>query len=68
MARFVPLAGKQQIGLVDAFTESEAKRLKAKFKELKSRVHIWTNDPPLKRLEPDTETDPYLWKADGTSR
>ncbi len=68
MARFVPLAGRQKIGLVDAFTESEARRLKANFKALKSRVHIWTNDTALKRLEPDGETDPYLWKSDDTAR
>lgn len=68
MARFVPLAGKQKIGLVDAFTESEAKRLKANFKDRKGRVHIWTNDAALKKLEPDEETNPYLWKADGTPR
>ncbi len=68
LERFVPLAAKQSLGLVDAFTADEAARLKKKFADLKSRVHLWTNDRPLKRLEPDKEEDPYLWNADGTRR
>lgn len=68
LARFKPLASKQRIGLVDTFTAEEADRLKAKFGSLKSRVHIWTNDMGLKKLEPDFEPDAYLWRADGTKR
>lgn len=68
LERFVPLASKQRIGLVDAFTAEEATRLKQRYGELKSRVHIWTNDGPLKNLEPDAEFDPYLWNADGSRR
>ena len=61
LARFVPLATRQGIGLVDTFTMLEAFRLKEKHKELKSRVHIWTNDRALKRQEPDPEPEPYFW-------
>ncbi len=68
LERFVPLASKQQIGLVDAFTVDEAKRLKVSYGTLKNSVHIWTNDGPLKKLEPDAEPDPYLWKSDGSPR
>ena len=62
MSRFRELANRESVGLVDAFTEAEAKRLKADFAGLKCRVHIWTNDEPLKRLEPDKEVNPYLWR------
>ena len=55
MGRFVPLASKQGVGLVDSFTAQEAIRLKDRFQNLKSRVHIWTNDGALKKLEPDSE-------------
>ncbi len=68
LQRFLPLASKQRIGLVDAFTAEEAARLKQSYGKLKSRVHIWTNDGALKKLEPDAEPDAYLWKADGSLR
>lgn len=68
LERFVPLASKQQIGLVDAFAAEEAVRLKHSYGKLKSRVHIWTNDGRLKKLEPDEEDNPYLWNADGSRR
>jgi hypothetical protein len=55
------LASKQQIGLVDAFTVSEARRLKVRFQGYKARVHIWTNDRSLKGMEPDGEPNPCLW-------
>jgi hypothetical protein len=61
LARFVPLAAKQGIGLVDTFTLDEALRLKQKFEKYKARTHIWTNDRVLKRHEPDPELKPYLW-------
>jgi hypothetical protein len=61
LERFVPLAAKQGIGLVDTFTLNEAHRLKQKLKEIKARIHIWTNDRELKRHEPDAESKPYLW-------
>jgi hypothetical protein len=61
LARFAPLAAKQGIGLVDAFTLHEALRLKEKLKKHKARIHIWTNDRALKRHEPDAEPFPYLW-------
>jgi hypothetical protein len=59
--RFVPLAARQRIGLVDTFTLDEACRLKQEFKAFKARIHIWTNDRALKGHEPDAETNPYLW-------
>jgi hypothetical protein len=59
--RFVPLAAKHGIGLVDTFTLNEAIRLKHKLKEIKARIHIWTNDQALKRHEPDAELNPYFW-------
>lgn len=61
MDRFSPVAIKQKIGLVDAFTWEEADRLKARFANMKARVHIWTNDRSLKGKEPDTETNSFLW-------
>ena len=61
MQRFSSLASRQQIGLVDAFTASEAARLKEKFRGHKAQVHIWTNDRSLKGMEPDAESSPYLW-------
>lgn len=61
LARFVPLAAKQGIGLVDTFTLDEASRLKQKLEEFKARIHIWTNDRALKRYEPDAEVNPFLW-------
>jgi hypothetical protein len=48
------------LGLTDAFSAQEAKRLKAKFAGLNYRVHIWTKDRGLKRLEPDDEEDPFV--------
>ncbi len=66
MDTFVPLAEKRRIGLVDTFTMSEARRLKAAHAKAKLKVHIWTNDHALKALEPDKEIAPYLWKSDGT--
>jgi hypothetical protein len=68
MECFVPLATKQCIGLVDSFTAEEAMRLKARFRDIKGVVHIWTNDWPLKNLEPDREDDSYLWRSDGSPR
>lgn len=62
-----PLAKKQGVGLVDSFTIEEAARLKAKFSKTKLKVHIWTNDRNLKKLEPDKEVDSYLWTSNGTS-
>ena len=61
LARFVPLAAKHGIGLVDAFTLDEANRLKLSLRSHKARIHIWTNDRALKRHEPDKEAHPYLW-------
>jgi hypothetical protein len=61
LERFVPLASKRGIGLVDTFTLNEAIRLKQKLKEIKARIHIWTNDRELKRFEPDAESNPFHW-------
>ena len=61
LERFVPLVTKMQIGLVDAFTLEEARRLKESHKAYKARIHIWTNDRNLKHNEPDPELKPYLW-------
>jgi hypothetical protein len=61
LERFAPVAIKQSIGLVDAFTWDEAARLKTKLAEVKARVHIWTNDRNLKGKEPDVEANPFLW-------
>jgi len=61
MERFSPVAIKQRIGLVDAFTWEEADRLKVRFTNVKARVHIWTNDRGLKGKEPDAEHNPFLW-------
>lgn len=68
MDRFVHLAGKRKVGLVDTFTLTEAERLKVRHSGAKSKVHVWTNDSALKDHEPDTEADAFLWKADGSSR
>ena len=68
MKQFVPLAAKRSVGLVDAFTIAEAKRLKASHKQVKPKVHIWTNDSDLKEHEPDKEVGAFLWKSDGTPR
>ena len=51
----------RKIGLVDTFAATEAARLKAEYRKIKALVHIWTNDRPLKGLEPDKESDPYHW-------
>jgi hypothetical protein len=61
LERFVPVATRQKIGLVDTFTWSEAERLKKKHDNIKPRVHIWTNDRALKSKEPDPEPDPFQW-------
>lgn len=61
LARFVPLAANQRIGLVDTFTLNEALRLKEKLEGYKARIHIWTNDRNLKGHEPDAEVEPFLW-------
>jgi hypothetical protein len=68
MARFERLAVRKKIGMVDAFAAEEASRLKARFRNLKGRVHIWTNDEGLKAEEPDQESDAYLWHSDGMPR
>ena len=49
----------QEIGLTDAFTIQEAKRLKNKYRKSKSKVHIWTKDSALKAWEPDPEDSPF---------
>jgi len=59
--RFVPLATKEKIGLVDTFTLNEALRLKQSLEAYKAQIHIWTNDRVLKSKEPDSESNPYLW-------
>ncbi|MGA2853417.1 MAG: hypothetical protein ABSE90_04730 [Verrucomicrobiota bacterium] len=59
--RFVPLATKEKIGLVDTFTLNEAIRLKQSLEDYKARIHIWTNNRGLKNKEPDSELNPYLW-------
>jgi hypothetical protein len=61
LKRFVSLAAKEKIGLVDTFTLNEALRLKQSLDTYKARIHIWTNDRNLKRKEPDAESNPYLW-------
>lgn len=61
LARFVPLAARQGIGLVDTFTLNEAFRLQQSLKEYKARIHIWTNDRQFKRHEPHAELNPYFW-------
>ncbi len=66
LKRFATLASKRSVGLVDSFTISEAERLKREYAQMKVRIHIWTNDRPLKDNEPDEESNPYLWKSDGT--
>jgi hypothetical protein len=61
MEHFEHLAIRHKIGLVDAFTLNEALRLKKSLESYKARVHIWTNDRNLKRQEPDTEENQFLW-------
>lgn len=68
MDRFVPLAAKRKVGLVDTFTIAEAERLKQRHSGARPKVHIWTNDGNLKDYEPDKEPDAFLWKADGSRR
>lgn len=52
---------QQGIGLTDAFTIFEARRLKReRYKGSGFRVHIWTKDRSLKSHEPDQEPDPFL--------
>ena len=52
---------KKQIGLVDLFAASEARRLKTDYRDRKAKVHIWTNDRALKGHEPDHEPNPFHW-------
>jgi hypothetical protein len=47
-------------GLTDSFSAQEANRLKAKYRSLNYRVHIWTKHNHLKQLEPDPEENPYI--------
>jgi len=61
LTRFKDRTVKKQIGLVDTFTAAEAERVKAEYRKMKATVHIWTNDRPLKALEPDKESHPYHW-------
>ena len=52
---------KQKIGVTDAFTIEEARRLKKKYRSsLGYVVHIWTKDRRLKANEPDHEPDPFV--------
>jgi hypothetical protein len=48
------------IGLVDAATIHEAKRLKQEYEKRISQVHIWTKDGTLKSHEPDREPNPFI--------
>jgi hypothetical protein len=68
MKCFEPLAIQHRIGLVDSFAAEEGLRLKSKYDRFKGKIHIWTNDIALKKLEPDPEPDPYLWRSDGSPR
>ena len=53
---------KQKIGLTDACTIAEAKRLKAKYSaSLGYLVHIWSKDQALKAREPDPEPNPFVF-------
>ena len=53
---------KQRIGLTDAWTIVEAKRLKAKYSaSLGYLVHIWCKDQALKAREPDPEPNPFMF-------
>jgi hypothetical protein len=53
---------KQKIGLTDACTIAEAKRLKAKYSaSLGYLVHIWSKDRALKAHEPDHEPNPFVF-------
>ena len=61
MQRFETLACKKQIGLVDTFVLSEAERLKTMHAKANVKVHIWSNDRPLKGQEPDKEAYPFFW-------
>ena len=67
LERFKGLAGERKLGMVDSFIIHEAERLKGNLTRYKARVHIWTNDRPLKACEPDRDPDPYLWSSDGKS-
>lgn len=51
---------RRGLGLTDSFSAQEARRLKTKYAGLNYRVHIWTKDRGLKRLEPDQEEDPFI--------
>jgi len=48
------------IGIVDAATIFEARRLKKERKKRISKVHIWTKDRTLKSHEPDKESDSFV--------
>lgn len=49
----------QGIGLTDSSVLLEAKRLREKYPPHYD-VHIWTRDTALKKLEPDTEQNPFV--------
>jgi len=61
LVKFKDKTVRKHIGLVDTFAAMEAERLKEEYRRMKAVVHIWTNDRPLKALEPDKESDPYHW-------
>lgn len=61
LLRFKNDTVRKRLGLVDTFTVEEAGRLKAEYKGMKAKVHVWTNDRALKALEPDAELNPYFW-------
>jgi predicted nucleic acid-binding protein len=53
---------KQKIGLTDACTIAEAKRLNVKYlRSLGYLVHIWCKDQALKAREPDPEPNPFVF-------
>jgi hypothetical protein len=52
---------KRKIGVTDAFTIEEARKLKNKYSAtLGYAVHIWTKDHALKAQEPDAEPNPFV--------
>lgn len=51
------------IGLVDAATVHEARRLKDEYPECPVKVHIWTKDQTLKSNDPDKEPNPFVLES-----
>jgi hypothetical protein len=61
LTQFSQVYAAKGLGPTDTSVFLEADRLKKKYpKSHPLLVHIWTTDKPLKRLEPDSEPNPFI--------